>query len=153
MPAGLPKIQITFMINSDGILKVKAKELRSEVEQTIDILPQYGITEEDMAKMLMDSIRNASQDMQARGLLEAINEARHILLSAERFLKQNESLLSEKEKSAIRNLSGNLEKVLDSGDKDLINKQIQELNEYTKPLAHKAMNHTIREAMSGKKLE
>ncbi|MEZ4956027.1 MAG: Fe-S protein assembly chaperone HscA [Saprospiraceae bacterium] len=68
MPAGLPKIEIHFIINADGILKVKAKELRSGTEQAIDIRPQYGITEEEMAKMLIDSIQNAEDDMAARGL-------------------------------------------------------------------------------------
>ncbi len=153
MPAGIPKIQVSFLINSDGILTVKAKELRSDVEQSIDIKPQYGITEEEMAKMLMDSIKNASQDMEARGLLESINEANHMLLSADRFVKQNESILNSNEITAIKGLTSNLSKVLDSGDKDLINRQIQELNDFTKPLAHKAMNKTIKEAMSGKKLD
>jgi molecular chaperone HscA len=152
MPAGIPKVQISFLINSDGILKVKAKELRSDMEQSIEIKPQYGITEEEMARMLLDSIKNASQDMQVRGLLEAINEARHMLLSAERFIAQNHDFLSKAQKESIKRLAGNLEKVLNSGDKDLINKEIQELNEFTKPLAHKAMDKTIKEAISGKKL-
>ena len=62
MPEGLPKIEVHFIINADGIMKVRAKELRSGLEQAIDIKPTYGISEEEMAKMLLDSIKNAQND-------------------------------------------------------------------------------------------
>lgn len=152
MPAGLPKIEIHFIINADGILKVKAKELRSGTEQAIDIRPQYGITEEEMAKMLIDSIQNAKDDMAARGLLEARNEGNHIALSADKFLQQNDDLLSEEEKATTRSLLASLKTALSVTDKDVINKAIQDLNEYTAPLAHRAMDQTIAKAMKGKKL-
>ncbi|MEL6988199.1 MAG: Fe-S protein assembly chaperone HscA, partial [Bacteroidota bacterium] len=79
MPAGIPKIEIQFLINADGILKVKASELRSNVATEIDIKSQYGISEEDMAKMLLDSIQNAETDMRQRAFLEAKNEADNII--------------------------------------------------------------------------
>ena len=150
MPAGLPKIEIQFIINADGILKVKAKELRSGTEQAIDIRPTYGITEEEMAKMLVDSIQNAQADMTVRGLLEARNEANHILLSADKFLKQNEAILSEKEISQTKILADALKKSAEGDDKDRINQAIQKLNDFTSPLAHRAMDKTIAEAMRGK---
>jgi molecular chaperone HscA len=152
MPAGLPKIEVQFIIDADGILKVKAKELRSGVEQAIGIRPQYGLTEEEMAKMLLDSIEHAQEDMQTRALLEARNEANHILKSAEKFLKQNEDLLSESEKATTQSLVRELETVAAKTDKDLINKAIRDLNEFTAPLAHRAMDKTILEAMKGKKV-
>lgn len=152
MPAGIPKIEIQFIINADGILKVKAKELRSGTEQSIDIRPQYGITEEDMAKMLMDSIQNANEDMAVRGLLEARNEANHILLSADKFVKQNIDILSEEEIVTTANFAEALREIAGSNDKDKINQAIQELNEFTSPLAHRAMDKTILEAMKGKKV-
>ena len=110
MPAGLPKIEIHFILNADGILKVKAQELRSKVEQEIEIRSQYGLSDEEMAKMLIDSIQNAEKDMNIRGLLEARNEANNILLSADKFLKQNESILSEEEKQTTKKLVLSLEK-------------------------------------------
>ncbi|MEK7257614.1 MAG: Hsp70 family protein, partial [Bacteroidota bacterium] len=152
MPAGLPKIEVQFIINADGILKVKAKELRSDVEQAIEIRPTYGISEEDMARMLLDSIQHAGEDMKIRGLLEARNEAQHLLLSAEKFLKQNENLLSEEEKSKTRSLAEALKLATQADDKDRINQAIQNLNEFTAPLAHRAMDETIRDAMRGKKI-
>ncbi|MBI5917478.1 MAG: molecular chaperone DnaK [Bacteroidetes bacterium] len=152
MPAGLPKIEVHFIINADGILKVKAKELRSGTEQAIDIRPTYGISGEDMARMLLDSIQNAQTDMKTRALLDARNEARHIILSAEKFVAQNRKFFSETEIATTVSLTNSLKKVAEVSDKDLINKAIQELNEFTNPLAHRAMDKTILEAMKGKKV-
>ena len=152
MPAGLPKIEIHFIINADGILKVKAKELRSGKEQAIEIRPTYGISEEEMAKMLIDSIQNAEADMAARGLLEAKNEGMHIALSADKFLEQNESILSETEKATTLSLVSRLREKMNETDKDEINKAIQDLNDFTAPLAHRAMDETIAKAMKGKKI-
>jgi len=150
MPAGLPKIEIQFILNADGILKVKAKELRSDVEQEIEIKSQYGISEEEMAKMLVESIEHAQEDMATRALLEARNEASHILGSAEKFIQQNKNILSEKEITNTRKLAEALRQAAEGEDKDAINKAIEELNDYTAPLAHRAMDQTIAEAMRGK---
>ncbi|MDX1940724.1 MAG: Hsp70 family protein, partial [Saprospiraceae bacterium] len=150
MPAGLPKIEIHFILNADGILKVKAKELRSDVEQEIEIKSQYGISEEEMAKMLLDSIQNAQADMNVRALLEARNEANHILNSVEKFLNQNEEILSEEEMATTQQLAKALRKAAEGEDKDLINTAIEELNTYSAPLAHRAMDKTIAEAIKGK---
>lgn len=152
MPAGLPKIDIQFIINADGILTVRAKELRSGVEQEIDIRPTYGISEEDMARMLLDSISHASEDMRIRSLLEARNEANNLLNSGDKFLQQNDSILTETEKATTKSLLIALQEATQSEDKDLIHRAIEELNAYTSPLAHRAMDQTIRTAMKGKKV-
>jgi molecular chaperone HscA len=152
MPAGLPKIEIHFILNADGILKVKAKELRSNVETSVEIKSTYGISEEDMAKMLLESIQNAEEDMKIRGLLEARNEADNIILSSDKFLKQNDQILSEEEKTTIISLTNTLKNSVKGKDKDLINKRMEELNEYTSPLAHRALDINIKEAMTGKKI-
>jgi molecular chaperone HscA len=152
MPAGLPKIEIHFILNADGILKVKAKELRSNVETSVEIKSTYGISEEDMARMLLESIQNAEEDMKIRGLLEARNEADNIILSSDKFLKQNDQILSEEEKTTIISLTNTLKNSVKGKDKDLINKRMEELNEYTSPLAHRALDINIKEAMTGKKI-
>lgn len=153
MPAGLPKIEIHFMLNADGILQVKAKELRSDLEQSIEVKPQYGISEEEMGRMLLESIQHAQEDMQARGVLEARNEARSILLSAERFVQQNSNWLSEADIEGIQLYSGKLSEAIAGTDKDLINKSIEDLNAFTAPLAHRAMDEAIADAIKGKSLE
>lgn len=152
MPAGLPKIEIQFILNADGILKVKAKELRSNVETEIEIKSQYGLSEEEMAKMLIDSIQNAEADMKVRGLLEARNEANNILLSSDKFLKQNEEILSSEEKEKTLSLIEILRKSVNEEDKDAINKAMDDLNTFTSPLAHRAMDVNIQKAMQGKKV-
>lgn len=152
MPAGLPKIEVQFLLNADGILTVRAKELRSGVAQSIDIRPTYGITEEDMAKMLLDSIANARGDMAIRGLLEARNEASNLLLSGEKFLKQHDALLSDTEKAETTALLEALRAQAAQEDKDAIHQAIETLNAYTAPLAHRVMDNVIGEAMRGKKI-
>jgi len=131
---------------------VRARELRSNLEQHIEIRPTYGISEEEMALMLLDSIQNAQTDMAARGLLEARNEANNLLLSGDKFLKQNEEILSEEEKATTNALLNALREAAKGDDKDVIHGAIEDLNAYTGPLAHRAMDVTIREAMKGKKV-
>lgn len=152
MPAGLPKIEVQFIINADGILKVKAKELRSGVEQVIDIKPTYGISEEDMGRMLLDSIQNAQTDMNSRAILEAKNEGNHIVHSTEKFLEQNKEVLSPSEVEGIISLKNDLKSAITGDDKDLINSAIQDLNLYSAPIAHKVMDIVIRKAMKGQKV-
>lgn len=152
MPAGLPKIDIQFVLNADGILLVRARELRSNLEQQIEIRPTYGISEEEMGMMLLDSIQNAQTDMTVRGLLEARNEANNIILGGEKFLKQNGDILSEEEQATTNALLKRLRKAAEGQDKDIIHAAIEDLNTYTTPLAHRALDKTVREAMKGKKV-
>ncbi|MCC6412709.1 MAG: Fe-S protein assembly chaperone HscA [Saprospiraceae bacterium] len=152
MPAGLPKIDIQFILNADGILTVRARELRSGLEQQIDIQPAYGITEEDMARMLLDSITHAGADMKIRGVLEARNEANNLLLAGVKFLQQNDGILTDEEKVNTNALLKALSEATQTEDKDVIHQAIETLNNYTMPLAHRAMDTNIRAAMSGKKI-
>jgi molecular chaperone HscA len=149
MPAALPKIDIHFVLNADGILTVKAKELRSGVAQQIEVKPTYGISEDEMGMMLLDSIQHAQSDMSMRGLLEARNEANNILLSGQKFLVQNTSILTQEEVDTTNTLLQNLKNATEQSDKDAIQTAIQTLNEYTTPLAHRAMDANIGAALKG----
>jgi molecular chaperone HscA len=149
MPAALPKIDIHFVLNADGILTVKAKELRSGVAQQIEVKPTYGISEEEMGMMLLDSIQNAQSDIGMRGLLEARNEANNILLSGQKFLVQNTAILTQEEIDTTSTLLQNLKTATEQSDKDAIHKAIETLNEYTTPLAHRAMDVNIGAALKG----
>ena len=152
MAAGIPKIDIQFILNADGILKVRARELRSGLEQTIDIKPSYGISEETMAKMLIDSLQNAQTDMDKRALIEAQNEGRNLLMASRKFLTQNANILQPEETQRLTQLTAELEIVLDGDDKDAINTAMAQLNEYSEPIAHRALDHNIKGAMKGKSL-
>ncbi|HND73717.1 MAG TPA: Fe-S protein assembly chaperone HscA, partial [Saprospiraceae bacterium] len=94
MPAGLPKIEVVFKVDADGILLVKAREERSNTETQVEIKAQYGISEEEMALMLLDSIKNAKEDVKIKALIEARNEANNIILSTEKFLNQHAELFT-----------------------------------------------------------
>jgi molecular chaperone HscA len=150
MPAGLPKIEIHFLLNADGILKVRAKELRSGVEQTVEMRSPYSIPEEEMALMLLDSIKNAQTDMKLRALIEARTEAGQVLQATEKFLQQNAEIFSKEEVEGMILHAKSLELAVAGEDKDLIHKRMDELNDFARPLAERAMDKTISEAMKGK---
>lgn len=152
MPAGLPKIEIQFQLNADGILTVKAKELRSGVEQSIEVKPQYGLTEEEMGMMLLESIKHAKDDMANRALIEARVEGENMISTCERFITKNKSLLSEQELKGTAEKINALRSVLNTGDKDAIHQAIDILNEFTRPFAERLMDMAISKAMKGKVL-
>ena len=152
MPAGLPKVEIAFIIDADGILQVRAKELRSGIAQSIEVTPQYGLTEEQMATMLLDSIQNAQADRQVRALQEAINEAETMAATAERFVTKNTEMLTPEEIDQTLLLVQDLRSVLESGNKDLIHQRIETLNNFTRPFAERIMDIAVAKAMKGAKI-
>lgn len=152
MPAGLPKIQINFIINADGILKVTAKEMRSGIQQDIEVKPQYGLTDEQVEQMLMASLQNAQQDMQERQILEAIGEADQIIYHTQKFIEKHGNLLTQEEKENTEKAIKYLQETIKTRNKDFIYKAIDELNEVSKPFAERAMDLAIAEALKGKKI-
>ena len=152
MAAGIPKIEIHFLLNADGILKVRAKELRSGVEQTVEMRSPYGISEKEMGRMLLESIQNAKGDMAVRSLIEARTEGSNVVLATAKFIKQNGTLLTKEETENTVELAQALEKEIKEGDKDSIHNAMELLNEYTTPLAHRALDYNIADAIKGKKI-
>lgn len=150
MPAGLPKVEISFLVNADGILVVKAKELRSGVEQSIEVKPQYGLTDTEVEQMLLDSITHAKEDIQARALLEARTEAEQLLAATRNFIQKNASFLAEEETIATQTAIEALETAIKSADKDAIRVKIEALNEISRPYAERLMDTAIGQAMKGK---
>jgi molecular chaperone HscA len=152
MPAGLPKVEVSFLINADGILVVKAKELRSGVEQSIEVKPQYGLTDAEVEKMLMDSIHHAKEDMLTRSLVEAQTEGRVLIEATRNFLSKHRQILSAEEQSETDNAIQNLEALIASGRKDEIQQAIDHLNTISRPYAERLMDEAISVAMKGKKI-
>lgn len=153
MPAGLPKVDVSFLINADGILQVSAKELRSGVTQSIDIKPQYGLTDEEVEQRLMDSITHAKEDIATRALVEARTEAEQILSVTEKFLTKNASILNKEELMASANAMQALQLAITMEDKNLIQSKTEELNEVTRPFAERAMDQAISGALKGKDIQ
>lgn len=153
MPAGLPKVEVSFLINADGILNVKAKELRSGIEQNIEVRPQYGLTDEEVEKMLMDSIAHAQEDIHARAIAEAQTEARQLIETTEMFIEKNKKFLSQEEILKTKLAIKEVKEVLSSGNKDLILQKIESLNEISRPYAERLMETAISTAMIGKNIK
>jgi molecular chaperone HscA len=152
MPAGFPKVEVSFTINADGILSVKAKELRSGVVQEIEVKPQYGISSEEIEKMLLESITHAKSDMVERALVEARTEGEQILGVTEKFIQKNTALLSAEEITATAAAMQALQLSLTMADKDLIQRKTEELNEVTRPFAERAMDVAVKGALQGKSI-
>ena len=152
MPAGLPKVEVSFLINADGILTVSAKELRSGVEQSIEVKPQYGLTDSDVEKMLLESITNAKEDIATRALVEAKTEGEQILQVTEKFLSKNTTIVSKDEMLQTANAMQALQLAITMDDKNLIHTKIEELNEITRPFAERAMDAAVSGALSGKSI-
>ena len=150
MPAGIPKVEVSFLINADGILVVNAKELRSGIEQSIEVKPQYGLNDMDVEKMLLDSITHAKDDIAKRALVEAKTEGEQILITTEKFLGKNAASLSQTELIATAEAMQALQLALTMDDKDLIHRKVEELNDISRPYAERIMDEAVSGAMKGK---
>jgi molecular chaperone HscA len=150
MPAGMPKVEVSFLINADGILTVSAKELRSGVQQQIQVVPREGLTDEDLEQMLMEAISNAKEDIALRALTEARTEAEQLLNTTERFLQKHLNNLSKEELLETANAMQALQLSLTMEDKNLIQTKIEVLNEVSRPYAERIMDEAVGAAMKGK---
>ncbi|QEC79151.1 Fe-S protein assembly chaperone HscA [Mucilaginibacter ginsenosidivorax] len=153
MPAGFPKVDINFLLNADGILTIQAIELRSGVKQEVEVKPTYGITDEQVEQMLMDSITHAKDDVTERMLIEARTEGEQMIYTVERFLQKNGSYVSAEETEQTISYIAALKNAIATGDKDLILKNIDQVNEFTRPFAERLMDQAISTAMRGKSIE
>ena len=152
MPAGIPKVELTFLINTDGILQVSAKELRSGVSQEVTLKPQYGITDKEIKNMLQESLSFAQSDMDKRSLAESTTEAEQLIYATQKFIRENKTLLTPKDIAKLEKIMQGLTQCINEKDKNAISSQIEKLNEYSRPFAEKVMDHQISRALSGKKI-
>ena len=153
MPAGLPKVEVSFLINADGILQVSAKELRSGVSQSIDIKPQYGLTDEEVEQRLLESLTHAKEDIATRALVEASTEAEQMLSVTEKFMMKNAALLSKEEMTATANAMQALQLAITMADKNLIQEKTEALNDLTRPFAERVMDQAISGALKGRGID
>jgi molecular chaperone HscA len=150
MPAGLPKVDIQFLVNADGILQVKAKELRSQIEQSIEITPSYGLDDAEVEKMLMDSITHAKEDIQQRSLIETKTEAEQMILFTTNFIRKNSRFLEETEINATESQIQKLREVMNGDDKQLIQQEMEHLNSLSRPYAERVLDEAVAAALKGK---
>ena len=159
MPAGLPRIEVRFQIDANGILSVSARELRTSVEQTIEVKPSYGLTDEEVERMLIESFEHAEADFEARLLIDARNEAETVIRATEKSLRRPDfdeiaaGALEPGERQRIQAALTEARQAMDASDRDLIQKKTEALNHATRHLAEVVMNRSVREALAGKNVK
>jgi molecular chaperone DnaK (HSP70) len=150
----LPRIEVKFLIDANGILQVSAREQRSGIESQIEVKPTYGLTDEQVETMILDSFDNAETDFEARQLIEARLEADTIL---DAVAKAPESpawhLLLDQEKAAIETARASLEKIKPGTDLQAIRAAIKALDQTTTNFAEKMMEAAVSGAMRGKTMQ
>jgi Fe-S protein assembly chaperone HscA len=152
-PAGLPRIEVRFLIDANGILQVAAKDLRTGEQRTIEVQPSYGISDNEIERMLEESIEYAEQDFAERQLIEARTESESILVATAKALTNEQSNnLGAEERSKIEAAIAALKEAAAGKDYKLIRKRIDELNHATEHLAELLMNSAVTAALQGKNL-
>jgi molecular chaperone HscA len=149
MTAGAARIRVTFAVDADGLLTVSAEERTTGVAQRIEVKPSYGLSHDDMADMLYDSLDHAEEDVARRLLTEARVEARRNLLALDAALAKDGELLSAEERAAIDAARATVETAIAGPDRDAINAAAEALEALAKPFAERRMDRGIREALSG----
>ena len=154
MAAGAARIRVTFTVDADGLLHVGAKEQTSGVEAHIDVKPSYGLSDEQIARMLQDSFSTAEADVKARALVEARVDADRMLLATQSALDADGALLSKEERAEVDALMLSLRGIAaNSTDAAAIEAATQALADGTEAFAAMRMNASIQKALSGKSVE
>jgi molecular chaperone DnaK len=152
-PAGLARVEVRFTIDASGILQVRARDLRTGKEQSIEVQPSYGLNDQEIERMLIESIDFAEQDFAERQLIESRNEAESILRATERSLADEQSAeLDPAERERIVAAVKALRDAMASTDYKLVRARIDELNQATTHLAELLMNRAIAAALEGKRV-
>jgi molecular chaperone DnaK len=152
-PAGLPRIEVKFLIDASGILQVAAKDLRTGEERSIEVQPSYGIADAEIERMLEDSIEYAEQDFAERQLIEARTESESILAATTKGLGTPEAAgLSAEERAKIEASVAAVRDAVAGADYKLARKRIDELNHATEHLAELLMNSAVSTALEGRKI-
>ena len=153
MPAGLPKIEVRFLIDANGILNVTARELRTGREQSVDVKPSYGLSDDQVERMILESIDKAEDDFKERQVREARVEADHILAALDK-ARQNDAYyeLEDAQRAAITRAQNELLMVYHGDDHHLIADKIEQLNQATHTLAENMMNTAVNTALKGTKI-
>jgi Fe-S protein assembly chaperone hscA len=150
MAAGAARIRVTFQVDADGLLSVSAREMTSGVEASIVVKPSYGLTDEEIVRMLQEGNSSAEADMQARKLREEQVEAKRLLESTASALTQDGDLLSPEEQAEIDRLARAVGSAINGTDADMIHKAVEALSKGTEAFAERRMDRSIRAALAGR---
>jgi len=151
MPAGMPKIEVTFLIDANGILQAQAKELRTGKAAAIEVKPTYGLSETEVERMVEESFAYAEADVEARLLIETRNEADTVITHVERALRQGGGLVSGEERESIRVALEELRRARATEDRERIRDKTTALNRATEHLAEVMMDAALKGALGSKR--
>ncbi len=153
MVAGAARIQVTFTIDADGLLSVEAREETSGVEASVTVKPSYGLSDDEVTRMLGEGFGHAEDDMAARALREAQVDADRLLAAIASALAADGELLSAEERASIERAAAELRATRDSTDRAAIERSLKALSESTEEFAAERMNRGIRRALAGRRVE
>ncbi|HTY79887.1 MAG TPA: molecular chaperone DnaK [Candidatus Bathyarchaeia archaeon] len=153
MPAGMPKIEVTFLIDANGILQVQSKELRTGKAASIEVKPTYGLSEAQVTQMVEDSFTHAEEDVNARLLIETKTEAETVMNHVRRALKQGGHLVGRDELHTISQAIDALRAVECGTDRDAIREHTIELNKATERLAEAMMDAALKGAVTSRRAD
>ncbi|MEW6248052.1 MAG: molecular chaperone DnaK [Nitrospirota bacterium] len=152
LPAGIPRIEVTFLIDANGILNVSARDVRTGETQSIQVKPSYGLTDEEVERMIGESFKFAAEDLKARQVIEARTEAEAILKATDKALKHGGHLISADEIAAIKAAVATLESAKATEEHQAIRARIADVEKATHHLAEVLMDTALKEALENKKL-
>lgn len=152
LPAGVPRIEVNFLIDANGILNVSAKDVRTGASQSVAVKPSHGLTDDEVERMIGDSFKFAAEDLKSRQVIEARTEADAILNATRKALTQGGQLVGEEELTAIRASLTALETAKASEDHKLIRARIQEVEQATHHFAEILMDTSLKQALENRKL-
>jgi molecular chaperone DnaK (HSP70) len=152
-PAGMPRIEVTFLVDANGILNVSARDDRTGREHSVDVKPSYGLTDDEIERMLEEAIDLGEEDLNQRLLIGARNDADQILAALSKQLREYGRLMSAQERGAIDSLVASLTAARAGEDRELIAKLVEELNEATTPFAQRIMEEAIKLALEKRTVE
>ena len=153
MPAGMPRIEVKFLIDADGILSVSAQEQRTSKYQSIEVKPTYGLTDDEVERMILESFEYAEADIEARQVIEARNEAETVLqATAKGQADEQFAILSAEEKKEIVDAATQLRESIKGEDHGAIREAIERLSHATQHLAEMIMNSAIEKALKDKRV-
>jgi len=153
MTAGAARIKVTFAVDADGLLSVEAEEETHHVRAGIEVRPSYGLSDDDMARMLRDSMENAEDDMRRRLLIEARVDADRVLQALDAAMAADRALASEDERAAIAAAAERLKALKAGEDRELITAAIEALEKTALPFAQRRIDRAIGQALSGRSLD
>jgi Fe-S protein assembly chaperone HscA len=153
MPAGMPKIEVTFLIDANGILQVQAREQRTGKAASIEVKPSYGLTDADVERMVEESFTYAEADVETRLLIETRNEADTVLTHVDRALRQAGPLVGADERQAIDAAVTALRQARAGEDRDAIRERTTELNHATEHLAERMMDAALKGALGTRRAD